>query len=166
MLILGGASYYDSVYVVTGGGIKASPYFNANPGASNYCSGSGPGSGCAFDVTGSAAQQNVFVNNSSGEIDLKQTLGGSGNGNAAGVFGPNPVDGQTATATIYYQLRQGSNNALQHLDIEFVYYSSESAIPSSLMNSIDVKLGNLLGGNLISTSANPRPPLIVIVRGL
>jgi len=47
----------------------------------------------------------VYVSNSSGEIDLQKTL--DGQSNKAGVFGTNPVDGQTVTATIYYQIKQG-----------------------------------------------------------
>jgi hypothetical protein len=161
-IILGGASYYDSVYVVTSGGVKAVPYFDANPPGGNICNGSGPGSGCAFDVTGAAAAQNVAVNNSSGEIDLQKTL--NGNGAAGGVFGVNPVDGYSVIAPLYYQLRQGSNNAMQHIDIQFIYYGSKASISSALLTSLGTKLNNLLNGFLISTSANPRPPIIVITR--
>ena len=161
-LIIGGASYYDSAYIVSGGGVKAVPYFDANPAGGSNCAGQGNGSGCAFDVTGSAQAASVYVNNSSGEIDLQKTL--EGQSNKAGVFGANPVDGQTVTATIYYQLRAGSNNALEHIDVQFMYYASASSIPANLMNSVNTKLSNLLSGALISTSANPRPPLVIITR--
>jgi hypothetical protein len=161
-LIVGGASYYDSVYVASSGGVKAVPYFNANPAGGSNCDGQGNGSGCSFDVTGSAEAASVFVNNSSGEIDLQKTL--DGQSNQAGVFGANPVDGQTVTATIYYQIKQGSNNAMEHIDVQFMYYSSASSIPASLMNSLNTKLNNALSGTLISTSANPRPPLVIITR--
>jgi hypothetical protein len=162
-LIIGGASYYDSAYAVSGGGVKAVPYFDANPAGGSNCAGQGNGSGCAFDVTGSAQAASVYVNNSSGEIDLQKTL--DGQSNKAGVFGANPVDGQTVTATIYYQLKTGSNNALEHIDVQFMYYASTSSIPASLMNSLNTKLNNLLSGVVISTSANPRPPLVIITRG-
>jgi len=162
-LILGGASYYDSIYVVSKGGIKADPYYDADPALGNYCSnGNGNGSGCKFDITGSAAAQNVVVNNSSGEIDLKNTL--DGNSKTGGVFGTNPTDGQTAIASIYYQLKKGSNNAVQRIDVEFVYYTSASSVPASLQASVNTKLNNVLNGFMISTSATPRPPLVIIVR--
>jgi hypothetical protein len=163
-LIVGGASYYDSAYVVASGGVKAIPYFDANPGGGSNCAGQGDGSGCKFDVTGSAQAASVYVNNSSGEIDLQKTL--DGQGNKGGLFGANPVDGQTTTVTIYYQLKHGSNNALEHIDVQFMYYGSASSIPVSLLNSLNTKLNNVLNGLVISTSANPRPPLVIISKRL
>ena len=163
-LILGGAAYYDSLYVVANGGTRAVPYYDADPGAGNYCSnGNGAGNGCKFDVTGSAAAQNVAVNNSSGEIDLQKTL--NGNANSGGVFGTNPVDGQSVITSISYELKKGSNNALQQIQVELVYYSSLSAVPASLQLQVNTRLNNVLNGFMISTSNNPRPPLIIIVRG-
>jgi hypothetical protein len=161
-LIIGGASYYDSAYVVASGGVKAVPYFDANPAVGSNCAGQGDGSGCKFDVTGSAQAVSVFVNNSSGEIDLQKTL--DGQGNKGGLFGANPVDGQTVIATIYYQLKHGSNNALEHIDVQFMYYGSVSSIPASLMNSLNTKLSDALNGLVIGTSANPRPPLVILTR--
>ncbi len=161
-LIIGGADYLDSVYVFDNGPKKAEPYFNANPYLPPVCNGSGPGSGCAFDVTGSAANLKVSVNNSSGEIDLMKTL--NGNGLLGGAFGPLPYNGQTVTATIYYRLNDQSNNALQHLDVELMYFFSKSQMNSGLLATILFKLQNGLNSSLISTSANPRPPLIIIVR--
>ncbi len=163
-LIIGGASYYDSTYVVTGGGVKAVPYFDANPAGGSNCDGQGDGSGCKFDVTGSAQAASVYVNNSSGDIDLQKTL--NGQGNKGGLFGPNPIDGQTVIVPIYYQLKHGSNNALEHIDVQFMYYASASSIPAALMNSLNTKLSNALNGFLISTTTNPRPPLVIITRRL
>ena len=163
-LILGGAAYYDSLYVVANGGTRATPYYDADPAAGNPCSnGNGNGNGCKFDVTGSAAAQNVAVNNSSGEIDLQKTL--NGNAKTGGVFGVNPVDGQSVNTTISYQLKKGSNNAIQQIQVQFVYYSSLSVVPASLQLTVNTRLNNVLNGFMISTSGNPRPPLIIIVRG-
>src|SRR6185312_13106984 len=163
-LILGGAAYYDSLYVVANGGTRAVPYYDADPAAGNPCSnGNGNGNGCKFDVTGSAAAQNVAVNNSSGEIDLQKTL--NGNAKTGGVFGTNPVDGQSVTTSISYQLKKGSNNAIQQIQVQLVYYSSLSVVPASLQLTVNTRLNNVLNGFMISTSNNPRPPLIIIVRG-
>ncbi|HXB95941.1 MAG TPA: hypothetical protein VNU70_12315 [Puia sp.] len=159
---LGGASYVDSIYVVNSGGVKAVPYFNGNPFTASECVGSGPGSGCAFDVTGSAAALNVVVSNSSGEIALQNTLNGGSGGN--GVFGPNPFNGQTVTVPIYYQLRQGSNNAMQQIDVELMYFDSKADMNMALLSTLSGRSANLYDGGLISTSAMPRPPLIILVR--
>lgn len=161
-LTLGGASYVDSAYIVTGGGVKAVPYFNGNPFQTSNCVGSGPGSGCSFDVTGSAAALNVVVNNSSGEIDLQNTLQGSSN--QAGVFGATPFNGQTVTVPIYYQIRQGSNNALQRIDVQLMYFDSKADMNMALLSTLSTRSSNLYDGGLISTSVMPRPPLIILVR--
>jgi hypothetical protein len=163
-LVIGGADYMDSIYVAENGATKAEPYFDANPFLTSICSSTGNPSGisCAFDVTGSAASQKVIVNNSTGEIDLKRTLDGTGL--LGGVFGLLPFNGETVTTTIYYRLNDASNNALQHIDLQLVYFDSRSQIGSGLLGNVLGKLDNLLSGNLISTSANPRPPLIIIVR--
>lgn len=159
---IGGASYVDSAYIVTGGGVKAVPYFNGNPFQASKCAGSGQGSGCAFDVTGSAAALNVVINNSSGEIALQNTLDGSSN--QTGVFGPNPFNGQTVSVPIYYQLRQGSNNALQHIDVQLMYFDSKADMNMALLSTLSTRSANLFDGQLISTSLMPRPPLIILVR--
>ena len=161
-LTLGGASYVDSAYLVTGGGVKALPYFNGSPFQTSNCVGSGPGSGCSFDVTGSAATLNVVVNNSSGEIDLQNTLLGSSS--QTGVFGPTPFNGQTVTVPIYYQIRQGSNNALQHIDVQLMYFDTMADMNMALLTTLSTRSANLYSGGLISTSAMPRPPLIILVR--
>lgn len=161
-LIIGGMSYPDSVYVLQEGQNTAHPYYNANPNLLNVCNGSG--SGCTFDVTGSAAKQKVIINKSNGQIDLLKTLNGTSLLSLGGAFGLIPVNGQTITTSIYYKLNDGSNNALQHIDVQFVYYDSKSLINVTLLNNILTNLDRLTSGNMISTSANPRPPLVVIVR--
>src|ERR1700733_14647721 len=55
-LIIGGADYMDSVYVLADNATQAVPYFEANPSLASICSGQGNGgNSCSFDVTGSAA---------------------------------------------------------------------------------------------------------------
>jgi hypothetical protein len=163
-LIIGGMSYPDSIYVIQSGQDAAQPYFNADPNLLSVCNGNGNGSGCAFDVTGSAASQKVIVDPNSGQIDLKKTLNGTSLLGLGGAFGLIPVNGQTITTSIYYKLNDGSADAMQHIDVQLVYYDSKSLINIALLNNILTKLDNLTSGNMISTSTNPRPPLIVIVR--
>lgn len=158
-LTIGGAAYMDSVYVLNAGQTTAIPYFEANPTLLSVCQ----GGGCSFDVTGSAAHQKVIVDHSSGNIDLQKTLNGTVLG-LGGAFGLLPTNGQTITTTIYYRLTDPSNQALQHIDVQIMYYNSKSLINGGLLGGIVNKLDNLLSGNLISLSANPRPPLIIITR--
>ncbi|PWT71666.1 MAG: hypothetical protein C5B59_17505 [Bacteroidetes bacterium] len=157
-LIVGGASYMDSIYVFANNEKKAAPFFNANPAMPTICNGSGvSGPGCAFDVNGTALAQKVIVDPNTGVIDLEKTLNG-------GAFGLLPLNGQTVITTIYYQLNDGSNNALQHIQVELMYYDKKSNIGAGLLNNVLMKLNNILSGNLIQTAGNPRPPLIIITR--
>jgi len=162
-LIIGGASYADSVYVISEGQTTAVPYFEANPTLLNTCA---TGNGCSFDVTGSAAKMGVIVNTSTGDINLQQTLNGTGLLPLGGAFGLLPTNGSSVTATIYYKLNDPSNYAMQNIQVQLEYYDKESLINSGVLNSVLNALDNLLSGHLISTSTNPRPPLIVIVRSL
>ena len=159
MLIVGGASYADSVYVLSENQDYAVPYFDANPNLLSVCA---TGNGCSFDVTGSAAAMHVIVNTSTGDINLAKTLNGTGL--LGGAFGLLPVNGQTITTDIYYKLNDPSNDALQHISVQLVYYDSQSLINIGLLNNLLNKLDNLTSGNPISLSTNPRPPLVVIVR--
>jgi hypothetical protein len=158
-LIIGGAAYMDSIYVLSDGETTAVPYYNANAYAASACSG---GSGCTFDVTGSAANARVVVDKSTGAIDLVKTLNGTTL--LGGAFGLLPLNGATANATIYYKINDASNSALQHIDVRFEYYYSKSQMSAGLVIGLLAKLDNILLGNLISTASNPRPPLIFIVR--
>ena len=164
-LIIGGADYMDSVYVLSQNATQAVPYFDANPSIGSICSGQGNGGpSCSFDVTGSAANSKVIVDPQTGVIDLKKTLAG---GLLGGAFGLIPVNGQTVSATIYYKLNDGSNFALQHIVVNIAYYDSKSNMTAGLLDNIVGKLDDALNGHLILLGGNnPRPPLIVIVRRL
>jgi len=159
-LVIGGAAYMDSVYVIQAGQKNALPYFDANPYLPSICQ----GNGCTFDVGGAARQQKVIINTASGVIDLDKTLNGTGLLGLGGAFGLLPVNGSTITTRIYYKLNDASNNALQHIDVQLQYFDTRSAIGAGLLGNVLNKLNNLLSGNMISYSANPRPPLIIIVR--
>ena len=159
-LIIGGADYMDSVYVLANGATTAAPYYDANAALSNVCA----GNGCTFDVTGSAAKQKVIIDKNTGVIDLTKTLNGTSLLGLGGAFGLLPADGSTITTTIYYKLNDASNQALQHIDVQIAYYTTKNIINSGLLGSLTNKLDNILSGNLITLGANPRPPLIIIVR--
>jgi len=162
-LIVGGASYADSVYVLANGAITAIPYFEADPFLTNTCA---SGNGCAFDINNTAANMKVIVNKQTGVIDLQKTLNGSLLG-LGGAFGLLPTNGSSVTTTIYYKVNDASNLAVQHIDVQLVYYDTKAALQNSnpgLLSGLVNKLNNLLAGHMISYRANPQPPLIVIVR--
>jgi len=150
-LIIAGASYMDSVYVLANNQTTAKPYFNANPNLATAPTGS------KFDITKAAYGQKVSVNNGTGIIDLKQTLNG-------GAFGPLPYNGQTVVTDMYYTLNDASNKAVQHIPVQLMYYYSKSQIGAGLISNIQSKLTNILTGNLITQNPNPRPPIIIITR--
>jgi hypothetical protein len=150
-LIIAGASYMDSVYVLANNETKAMPYFNANPNLVTASSGS------KFDITKNAYGKKVSVNSGSGIIDLKQTLSGC-------AFGPLPYDGQTVEIDMYYSLNDASNNALQHIPVQLIYYYSKSQIGTGLLNNIQLKMNSIMSGKPITSSPTARPPLIIITR--
>lgn len=161
-VIIGGADYMDSVYVLESGAIIAIPYFDANAYQASDCSGPGNSGHCSFDIDGSATSQNIFIDKFSGEIDLEKTL--LGDNNTPGAFGSAPVNGATVNAIITYSLKKHSNSAPQSIHVTLKYYDSLSQVDPSIVAAIQTRLINIMSGNLISYSASPRPPLIVIVR--
>ncbi len=102
------------------------------------------------------------MNSATGVIDLQKTLNGTGL--LGGAFGLLPVDGSVINTAIYYRLNDPSNNALQHINVQIQYFYSRSSISAGLLGGLLNKVNNLLSGNIISESANPGPPLIIIVR--
>ena len=154
-LILAGCSYMDSVYVLGNNQTQAIPFYNANPYFLYSCTGSGPN--CQYDVTGQANNQKIIVDQNTGVIDLQKTLQG-------GAFGLLALDGDSIKTTIYYRLNDNSYNALQHIDVTFIYFTSRLLIPANLLNNVLTKRINILQDQLISNSRNPRPPVIIITR--
>jgi len=161
-LVIGGAAYMDSIYVLADNQTTASPYYDADPFKTPPCNGSGvSGSGCQYDVTGEAASKKIIIDKNTGVIDLKKTLNG---GLLGGAFGLLPADGQMTQATIYYRLNDASNNTLQHITVQLMFFNKKSSINTGLVNNLLLKVNNILTGNIISKTGNPRPPLIIITR--
>jgi hypothetical protein len=159
-LIVGGACYYDSVHVLSDGETTAWPYFEANPYLPNICA----GGGCTFDVNGTAAAKKVIVNTTTGVIDLQKTLNGTGLLGLGGAFGLLPQSGSSITVPIYYKLNDASNQAIESISVQIQYFDSKSEVNAGVLAGLLNIVNNLTTGNIISTSANPRPPLIIIVR--
>jgi hypothetical protein len=156
-LIVAGASYMDSVYVLSQGETQSHPYFNANPYAPSPCPGSSGGQGCVFDYNNSAKNQGIAIDQHTGIIDLQQTMKQS-------LFGLLPINGMSVTTTIYYKLNDNSNNAAQKIQLKMMFYNRKSDIPGNVLTQITGSLLNTLGNLLLSKGPSPRPPLIIIVR--
>jgi hypothetical protein len=164
-LILAGASYEDSVYVVNDDERYAKPYFNADPNLVSICSSNGGPNSCTFDVNGQAASLHIIIDKNTGIIDLKNTLN-------QGAFGLLPVNGATIKPTITYKLNDNSNMALQQITVEFVYYNKKSDVPASLLAAVTDKLDKILNQLLLinlqgasgRNNGNPRPPIIIVTR--
>ena len=158
-LIIAGVAYYDSVFVIGDGDTLARPYFNANAALINICN--TPGA-CSFDYDGQASKKGVVVDPSTGIIQLGATI--NGKGQLKGLFGSVPKNGSTALVNITYKLNDGSNDAPQQITVQFEYYDTQTAIAPGQMASMAAKSFNAANDRLISTSSNPRPPVIIITR--
>jgi hypothetical protein len=155
-LIVSGASYMDSVYVLSQSDTTSKPYFNANPYGISPCQGN-QGQGCQFDYNNYAHNQGIEIDQKTGFIDLKKTMKQS-------IFGLLPINGATVYTTIYYKLNDNSNYAPQKIQLKLVYYNHKSDVPAATLLTLTDKLFNTLNDLLISKGPSSRPPLIVIVR--
>lgn len=152
-LVIAGASYRDSIYVLSNGEKYSDLYSNANPTIHPNCS----GGNCDFDITNEATNKKIKVDKKTGKIDLEKSL-------KQGAFGLLAVDGDMVETTISYKLNDGCNTAVQKTKVLFVYYTYKSQISPTLLSTLDSRITNLLNGNIISAMTNPRPPLIIITR--
>ncbi len=133
-LIIGGASYIDSVYVLDNDARIAEPYFDADAAPSALCDGSGGPDKCKFDLDGQLKAQRIEIDQKTGQIDLARSL--NGNGSLGGVFGPNPINGQTVYTKLYYRLQDKSNKTIEYLDLRLQYFDKRSDIEPSVLDNI------------------------------
>jgi hypothetical protein len=154
-LVLGGASYIDSIYVQSkSGNSMAYPYFNGNSGNSDVCS---QWWECAWDLSNNASQQHIVINRQTGSIDLGQSI-------QAGAFGRTPVNGTTVNTTIFYMIGNGGMPAMQSLMLRVMYYDNLSSVPDSIRSVIATRRTGELSNTPNPTTPQTRPPYIVIVR--
>ena len=157
-LIIGGASYTDSIYVQNRSAESiAYPYFNGNSGNTDVCS---QWWECVWDLSNNAAFQHIMINRQNGNINLNETI-------QAGAFGIEPVNGATINTTVFYVLGNEAEPAMQSITLRIMYYDHLSSVPDSIRSTIASRRINELGNTLLGTGpATPqtRPPYIVIVR--
>ena len=162
-IILAGASYVDSIYVLGKDQTLAYPYFNADLKMNSICTGSinddddddvvDNNAKCEFAVS----NRKIKIGKLSGIMDLRRSF-------ENGVFGSNPVNGTTVKASIYYRLNDKSNMVLQQMDVQFVFYETRDQIPKVVVDYIQQKSNDITAQALIMAGGNPRPPMIVITR--
>ena len=153
-LVIGGASYADSIYLLSASHKSALPYFNANPNTPNPCA-SNLGTGCLFDYTYSARLQGIVVDPKMGFIDLEKTM-------SHNPFGLLPKDGATVLTTIHYQLNDQSNGTPEQMQIKLMYYYSRSNIPGSIISLIQKRASGMTSDN--GDGIPTKPPIIIITR--
>jgi hypothetical protein len=167
-LILGGATYLDSIYVISENDTLARPIFNADPNLASACDASDdsdyPGNNgnvngnpkCSFDDNSpgnKANDQKLRVRTQSGIINLKKSL-------ADGVFGPHPRNGDTKSIQILYSLNDDSKKAQQQITVKLMYYDKASNVPTTLKNEVQTKRLSMMSYNIVN--GKPRPPLLII----
>lgn len=190
-VIIGGIDYADSIYDV-----DATPnvydtafaIYNANPALALPCSDSDDDNqlACRFDETDTdgdgdddvdgVSQEKLLVDEKRGFIDVEASY-------RAGIFGNNPVNGTTRDFKMYYRITDGSNRAINAIDLRVYYYKKRSDIPQYLLDELQnrKRIGNRVrlepslqnNNRRINASvltvdfevyAKPkRPPLIIIV---
>jgi hypothetical protein len=155
-LIVGGAAYMDSVYVLSQSDTTSKPYFNADPYGPQVCVGN-QGQGCKFDYNNFAHNQGIEVDQKTGFIDLQKTMKNN-------AFGLIPINGTTLLTTIFYQLNDNSNFAGQQIQLKMMFYNRKSDIPAGTLVTVTDNIFNTLNYLLLSKGPKPRPPLIIIVR--
>lgn len=162
-IVLSGASYIDSIHVLSKNQTLARPYFDANTQTSSICvvaadedddDDDDGNDKCEF----TSSNTKVKVRSISGILDLKRTL-------ENGAFGSTkPKNGTAIKVSVYYKLNDQSSKALQKMDVQMVYYDKRSQVPQSVVDYVQQKRWEIMNKKLISVKGNPRPPLIVITR--
>lgn len=185
-MVIAGATYVDSVYVLSDNDTLALPHFNADPVPTSICdasddtdypgnsSGNGGGNDkCEFDDgsdddngNGAADEpppgqrandQKVRVRTVSGVINLKKTL-------EDGAFGSNPQNGDSKEVTIYYRLNDCSVKALQKIRVNLIYYEKKGDIPLQLLEEVRGRRNAFMQARIIDPNGKPRPPQIFVTR--
>jgi hypothetical protein len=165
-LIVGGLSYMDHIYVIDQHDTLAKPIFNADPFGPSICDASddsdypdGGANGnnkCQFDNAAPGSKANdlrLRVRTTSGIINLKKSL-------TDGLFPPNVKNGDFKMIPIQYKLSDASNQALQTVTVQVMYFDKVTSIPQTLQLEISSKNTSMLSYQVVN--GKPRPPLLII----
>lgn len=186
-ITISGIDYQNSVHTLAKNDTLIVPLYNALPFSSMPCAiGNDDGGnnnslmagGCEFDdgddkdsdggeepLPGLQIRpKGVAINQLNAIINLKQTV-------KNGLFGVIPVNGAFLISRVFYRIADGSNRALNHIDVKLVYYTRKKDIPASLMKQVesqnariaavpDTKKASPIG--YATQESTPRPPVIIV----
>lgn len=181
-LVISGIDYADGIYNINSTPIAydtAFPIYNARPELLLPCSDDDDDddddSTCVFDETdlddddnddiAGVIQDKLLVNIKTGTLDLEASF-------RAGIFGSSqPANGTLKEFVMYYRLNDGSNRALQKINLKIYYYQTENDIPLLLKNELNTRSNQaqtvnarLINTVEFSTYERPkRPPILIIV---
>ncbi|WP_165825444.1 hypothetical protein [Pedobacter yonginense] len=163
---ISGINYADKIFNLSQGDSIAEPIYNANaklalpnPGKSNL-----------FDETGGCKKAGIVINAENGRINLAQSVRNQA------------IDtGATEQVKLTYRINDGSNKAVNGLNVKIYFYRNSKEIPKYLTDLLATRQTTVLaaGTNTQTTSlstqnllsfasrtgsiARPRPPCIIVV---
>lgn len=129
-LTVSGIDYTDSIYSVKNNPGVATPIYNSTPGL-NVSANS------VFDDSDQLVTQGVAIDQSTGTINLKQTL-------ANGALGTNPPPGTFKDFLLNYRIADQSNKARNKIAFRLYYYQNKSQIPAKLKKILAAKKSQVI----------------------
>lgn len=178
-VIISGVDYQDGIYEL-GQKNQASPVYNANP-SNPVAAGIADFDETDIDEDGrpdvaALSSRGVKIDRKSGAIDLAGSIN-------SGLFGSGaPVNGATTDFSVLYRVKDGSNRALNKIDVKVYYFKTRADIPAELLEllqkrgAIDARVNKMPTPGFTSTDittdpladldaygAPRRPPLIIII---
>ncbi len=193
-IVISGIDYKDSIFRIPATVIAydtSFPIYNARPELVLPCGDDDEDNDgdlddddnqCVFDETDldgdgdddidGVNQEKLLVDIKKGFIDVEASF-------RAGVFGSNPLNGDTRDFTFYYRLSDPSNLALNKITVRLYHFNTMADIPQWLLDEINSRKNtsnavNSRTNQQLGLSGNPnrityfapkpkRPPLIIIV---
>jgi hypothetical protein len=164
-VIISGINYEDKIYNLSKGDSIAVPIYNAD--AKQGLPGSG--SGNIFDESGGCKKAGIVVGSTDAKINLALSVRNQGSDTGA-----------TQEVKLAYRINDGSNKALNGLDVKIYFYRTANEIPQYLTDLIAERKRTILNSStgitiqkantftLASLAVNaklsrPRPPCIIVV---
>jgi hypothetical protein len=164
-VIISGINYQDKIYNLSAGDSIATPIYNANTKLMLP----GTGKNNIFDEDGSCKKVGISINGDDARINLAKSVRNQG------------IDtGATTEVKLAYRLNDGSNRALNGLNVKIYFYRTAKEIPQYLTDLLEERKTTIFNQNLIQSSGTSgslvlaglsvrrlatraRPPCIIVV---
>lgn len=166
-IIISGINYLDKIYNLAAGDSIAEPIYNANAKLLL------PNTGTAnlFDENGGCKKAGIAVSTTTAKINLAQSVRSQA------------IDtGATEEVKLAYRINDGSNKALNGLNVKIYFYRNVKEIPQYLTDLLNARKTSILSigpadqpmpGSMqslmsiaaakVQSVARPRPPCIIVV---